>query len=444
MKKLKNKILWVIISILTIFLLTILCIFNFQSYKNEVKNIKQNLTRMDNKKIEPPQIEQNEIEPKEQIEDNQTSNDSKEEINEKENVENKEQNTNVEDNEKQENNEPEPKIFMDTILYTVLIDNNKNIIDVINHTPDSADNETIKQIAQDIIDNSNGNDTKIGNLYFEKYSYSINQNSIIIIDNSIPQEKLISLLKTSIIIFVLLEIVIIYVSILITKWIIKPVEESFKKQKEFIADASHELKTPLSVIIANAEALENEPEEKKWLNNIKSEGERMNGLISDLLNMAEIENEKPQENFKEENLSKAVENVVLTFESLIFERNIQLNYKITENIKLECNGNQIKQVVAILIDNAIKHCEKEGKININLYKEKNNIILEVQNTGEEIPKEEQNKIFERFYRADKSRNRNENRYGLGLAIAKTIVEKHNGKIEVKSEKRLTTFKVVLK
>lgn len=416
MKKLKNKILWVIISILTIFLLTILCIFNFQSYNNEVKNIKQNLTRMDNEKIEPPQVEQNEneIKPKE------------------------------DENKKQENNEPEPKIFMDTILYTVLIDSNKNIIDVINHSPDSADNETIKQIAQNIIKNSNNNDTKIGNLYFEKYSYSINQNSIIIIDNSIPQEKLISLLKTSIIIFILLEIVIIYVSFLITKWIIKPVEESFKKQKEFIADASHELKTPLSVIIANAEALENEPEEKKWLNNIKSEGERMNGLISDLLNMAEIENEKPQENFKEENISKAVENVVLTFESLMFEKNIQLDYKIIENIKLKCNENQIKQVVAILIDNAIKHCEKEGKINIKLYIEKNNIILEVQNTGEEIPKEEQSKIFERFYRADKSRNRNENRYGLGLAIAKTIIEKHNGKIEVKSEKRLTTFKVIIK
>lgn len=134
----------------------------------------------------------------------------------------------------------------------------------------------------------------------------------------------------------------------------------------------------------------------------------------------------------------------LSFESLIFEKGIKLNYDIQENIKLLCNSNQIKQLVSILIDNSIKHCSLKGEVIINLKKEKGNIILNVTNKGKEIPKGEREKIFERFYRADESRNRNENRYGLGLAIAKNIVTNHNGKIQVNCENGYTTFKVIIK
>ena len=229
----------------------------------------------------------------------------------------------------------------------------------------------------------------------------------------------------------------------LTKWIIKPVIESFNKQKQFIEDASHELKTPISVIIASAEALENEPEEKKWLDNIKSESERMSNLVSDLLDMAKSEN-GIKEQYTNENLSKLVERSVLTFESLIYEKDIKLDYNIEENINFTCNSNQIKQVIGILIDNAIKHSCLKGEIKINLKKEKGNIVLTVTNKGKEIPKEEQEKIFERFYRGDESRNRNENRYGLGLAIAKNIVTNHNGKIGVISENGYTTFKIIFK
>lgn len=119
-------------------------------------------------------------------------------------------------------------------------------------------------------------------------------------------------------------------------------------------------------------------------------------------------------------------------------------YDIQEEIKAKCNSSQMKQLVAILIDNAIKHSETNGKISIALKKQKNDTVLIVSNRGKEIPKEIREKIFERFYRADESRNRDTNRYGLGLAIAKNIVENHNGKISVESEKGITTFKVVLK
>lgn len=422
MKRLKNKVFSVIFAILTIFLVSILMIFNYQNYQQKVDDVRKNLIRM---------------------------NDSK----------------NIDFNKKPEMKEPEqlsenefqPRIFMDSTVYAVILDEDFNITEVINHTTNSVSDEQIKQIAENIIKNEKDQENerndenrkiqnmKIGNLYFEDYSYSFTKSntSLVIIDNSNTKELLMQTLKTSILIFVILELVIIAISKELTSWIIKPVVDTFNKQKQFITDASHELKTPLSVIIASLEALENEPEEKKWLTNIKSESERMNNLISDLLDMAKSEN-KVKEQYVKEDLSKLVERAILTFESLIYEKDIKLDYNIEENINFVCNGNQIKQVVGILIDNAIKHSSSKGEIKVNLKKEKGNIILTVINKGKEIPKEEQEKIFERFYRVDESRNRNENRYGLGLAIAKNIVTNHNGKISVISENGYTTFKIILK
>lgn len=195
---------------------------------------------------------------------------------------------------------------------------------------------------------------------------------------------------------------------------------SFLKQKQFIADASHELKTTLSVIIASSEALEDNPLELKWLKNIKNEADRMNLLIMDLLALAETEKEF-RDVLEEGNLSKVIELSVLTFEGKIFDENLELNYRIGDDIRIKMNENSIRQLVEILLDNAIKHSKERGRIEVFLYKMDGEVMLEVKNQGEAISVSEEEKIFERFYRGDKSRNREANRYGLGLAIAKNIV-----------------------
>lgn len=409
MKKLKNKVFIVIYIILTLFLLSILMISNYQTYQQKANDVKSNLMRMDNEKNK-----KFDRKPDDMIDIDVS------------------------------NEKGQRPIFMDTIVYAVTLDENMNITDVVNHTTNSVTDDEIKDIAENIINNKTTN-IKIGNLYIEKYSYSFNKDntSLIIIDNTQTNAMLLKTLETSILIFIVLEVVIIFISIKLTSWIIKPVIETFNKQKQFIEDASHELKTPLSVIMACSEALENEPEEKKWLSNIKSESERMNKLISNLLDMAKSENQN-NEQFAIEDFSKLIEKSVLTFESLIYEKNINLEYDIEENINTKCDGDQIKQLVGILIDNAIKHSSIKGEIKVKLKKEKGNIVLTVTNKGEEIAKEDREKIFERFYRTDKSRNRNENRYGLGLAIAKNIVTNHNGEISADSENGYTTFKVVIK
>lgn len=414
MKKLRNKVFFTIFIILTCFLVSILSIFNYQDYSRERLNIKNNLDRLHNNINKD--MKNNTLD----------SNDQAREFEE-------------------QKRDFSKRIFMDLTVYTVLLDDDNNILEVFSHNEDEINDNKITKIATNILNSKDLKEIGIGNLYFANYSYSFQEhNFLTIIDNSQTKKKLLSLLKFSFFIFVVLEIIIIYLSRLVTSWIIKPVEMSFNKQRQFIEDASHELKTPLAVVMANADALENDRNESKWLNNIKNEIERMNKLVSDLLDLAKLEEGANKDIYSVTNLSKMIEMQVLTFESLAFEHNLSLEYDIEREIKFNCDSNQIKQLVSILIDNAIKHSYNNEAIKVELYKEKNDVILTVTNKGDEIPKSEYDKIFERFYRMDKARNRKENRYGLGLAIAKNIVINHNGKISVNSNNENTTFKVVFR
>lgn len=251
-------------------------------------------------------------------------------------------------------------------------------------------------------------------------------------------------LAISSVFIILIGITIIFIlSILLSLYIIKPVEETFTKQKQFISDASHELKTPIAVISANAELLSGEIGENKWLSYIQSESERMNKLVTSLLTLTRIEmqNEGPQ--LTRFDICNAVMEVTMPFESVAFESGISLECELTDQIFINGNEQQLKQVVAILTDNAIKHCYYGGRVLVNVLQYKSKCHITVSNAGEPIPDELKSKIFERFFRSDESRHREENRYGLGLAIAKQIIDNHNGTISVSCEDGYTTFEVVV-
>lgn len=278
-----------------------------------------------------------------------------------------------------------------------------------------------------------------------KYIYKIrkvgnNEKEITLMEN----ESIINSFKNTIILSIVLGlfgIVVVYIiARRISSSIVKPVEETIEKQKQFISDASHELKTPLAVIEANADVLEDKVGNNKWITYIQNEVQSMNKLVNDLLKLARMEKESKLQ-YQKFDLSKEVEMAVAVFESMIYEKKIKLELNIKEKIEFYGEKEDIKQVVSILIDNAIKHTNEGNKIIVDLIKEKNNIIINVKNEGKEIPKEERKKIFERFYRVDKARNRNEKRYGLGLAIAKQLVERYKGSIQVNCKDGITCFTV---
>lgn len=214
-------------------------------------------------------------------------------------------------------------------------------------------------------------------------------------------------------------------------WIVRPVQTAFDKQRQFISDASHELKTPLTIISANAEVLENEIGENIRITHMKNQAYRMGVLVKDLLDLAKADEEGGKPQFYAFNLSQVVLGATLEFESRAFEEHKTLTYHVQENVFCTGEETALRQLCTILIDNALRHSDRHGEIHVEFIRGAGQKIrLSVRNTGAQITAEEGKQIFERFYRSDSSRSRATGGYGLGLAIAKAIVNSHNGKIDV--------------
>ena len=240
----------------------------------------------------------------------------------------------------------------------------------------------------------------------------------------------------------------------LSKTIVKPVEENTEAQKRFVADASHELKTPLTVIDANASVLEQSIGQNKWLDYIKEQSGRMSGLVNELLQLSNLEEDAAAGTSSERTQFDAAEAVMaaaLPFESVAFERGLTLETDTPEALPVLGRQKDLEQLAGILIDNAIKHSAESGTVRVFLesaserhgLKETPLIRLRVTNQGDEIPAEALPHLFDRFYRADASRTHKDNSYGLGLAIAKGLAERDGGSISVTSENGTTEFSVRL-
>lgn len=209
--------------------------------------------------------------------------------------------------------------------------------------------------------------------------------------------------------------------------IVKPFSENYEKQKRFITDAGHELKTPLTIIDADAEVLEMDIGENEWLADIQTQTKRLAQLTNSLIQLSRME-EQPQVEKIEFPISDVVEETVETFQALAKTQNKNLSSKIQPMLSMNGDEKAIRQLVGILMDNAVKYSDDGGRIEITLEKQKNSIQLSVFNTARYISKENLPHFFDRFYRADQSRNSKTGGYGLGLSIASAIVTAHRGKI----------------
>lgn len=247
----------------------------------------------------------------------------------------------------------------------------------------------------------------------------------------------------SIFIFLLSVIVFTIISYYLSRWMIKPSEKAIKNQKIFVANISHDLKTPITIIRANADLIENEVKNKKSIKYIQQETEKLNHLVNEMLTLTRIDNTISKENFKSFNFGDSLFDVVLPFESIAYEKGIRFNINIDEVTDYFGDENNIQKLAEILIDNAMSYTAKGGIVDVDAYENSKAVTLSVTNTGEPISDEKKVEIFDRFYRESKSRERTGNHYGLGLSIANTIVKKHNGKITVESKNGKNTFTVIL-
>ncbi len=291
-----------------------------------------------------------------------------------------------------------------------------------------------------------------GSGYLEEYNmiYTVSGGSggmvVAFLDISGNEDTLNSLLYISIITFVIALLAFFGISIVLAQWAAKPVDQAWKTQKQFVSDASHELKTPLTVIMSNAElmlASDADPEStKQYCSNVMSAGTQMRHLVEGLLDLTRADNGQIRTHFESTDLSKLVCDSVLPFEPVFFENNMQLETTIEPDIFITGSAIHLRQLTDILLDNAKKY-SSPGIVDLTLHRQgKNQVVLTVANPGTPIPQEEQEKIFERFYRTDTARS-NTGSFGLGLSIAKRIAEEHGGDIWVESNDSGNRFTVLL-
>ena len=310
-------------------------------------------------------------------------------------------------------------------FFLLMADEDGKLVGIQNN--DEMSDEVAQQYVTEIL--SKKADSGMANSYQFCTEKKDNGTLMVFTDKSAEIDMMNKLKRTTVIVGLISIVILSAAAYFLSGLIVRPIQVAFDKQKQFISDASHELKTPLTVISANADVLEGEIGENKWLTYIQDQADRMNVLVNDLLNLTRLENNS---NFivSEFDLSKAIANTALPFECRAFDAGKNFVLNIEDGIRISGSEQHIKQMAAIFIDNALKYSKEKGTVRVSLTNDGGKIRFSVYNTGTGLKESEKEKVFERFFRSDASRNRATGGYGLGLAIAKSIIDKHKFKLFV--------------
>lgn len=270
--------------------------------------------------------------------------------------------------------------------------------------------------------------------------------TIVFCDTTTEEAAMGRLVTGCLVIFAVALIVFLGISILLSNWAVRPVEKAWEQQRQFVADASHELKTPLSVIMANAELMQAEEasreEKRQFAGNILTMTYQMRSLVENMLEMARVDNGAVKLHFAPVDFSQLVTDAVLSVQLLYEERGLGLQSRVQEGISLSGSEQHLYQVLDVLLDNALKYSTPGGLVSVSLSRSGKTCLLAVSSPGEPISQEDLKQIFKRFYRADRARAMNGS-YGLGLSIAESVVTAHKGKIWAESGEGGNTFYVRL-
>lgn len=267
----------------------------------------------------------------------------------------------------------------------------------------------------------------------DEYRYRVyeteNGSAVIFINGAMSLSMSHTLMLSVAIVLFISGLIMLFFIILMSKYAVRPAAESYARQKRFITDANHELKTPLTLILTNIDIAEAELGKNEWLDDIRSEGQHMSLLVKRLISMARMD-EDTKLDFAEFNLSDAVSDTANAFLPLAQTKGLSFLVCAGDNIRYRGNESAIRQMISILVDNAVKYCDADGSVSIEVTG-KRKPIIRITNSCSTVSQMDLNLLFERFYRADKSRSSKEG-FGIGLSIAKAVVEKHNGEIKAKN------------
>ncbi len=331
------------------------------------------------------------------------------------------------------------------VSYTILVDREGNILDKTSGTPNE---ESIKNSIMTVLnaEYNRGNIRKIGLSYLKMetphgilISFISREHLSARVKESLSQSALAGFFSM---------LLFLYISKRLADIAIAPVEQAWEQQKQFLADASHDLKTPITVILANNNIIASHKDESvesqmKWIESTSEEAGRMSDLINKMLELAKGEAAKEELKLGEMDLSETVENAILQFEVVAFEKNLTIESGIQPNIIVKTHRPTFSKVLEILFDNAIKYSNENGKISVALYQSSKKVYFTINNKGEHIKPDELPHVFERFYRTNKERE--VGGHGLGLSLAKKKCDMIGAKISVESnEEDGTTFTIILK
>ena len=305
----------------------------------------------------------------------------------------------------------------------------------------SIDESVAMEYAKEVIGNRK-NRGWISNYRYKIFSVETGT-AIVFVDGSMNRSAMMQSISILGIVLLSCAALVIVIIFLLSKKAVKPIAESYEKQKQFVTDANHELKTPLTLILANVEIAEGELGKNEWLDDIRSEGNRMTELVNQLVALSRMDEEEHKMNIADVAFGELVSDTVSEFEILAKDKNKTISLQ--ADGKITCSGDEmlLHRLVGILLDNAVKYCDEGGEISVRLEERRRHVVLTVENTYSAVGDIELHRLFDRFYRADKARMFTGG-YGVGLSLAKSIVEKHKGEITAyKKDSTHIGFKVVL-
>lgn len=229
----------------------------------------------------------------------------------------------------------------------------------------------------------------------------------------------------------------------LSRLVIRPFAESYEQQKQFITDASHDLKTPLTIIMSNADVLEFSTGKNQWTDTIKKETKKMSELIDDMLTLSKVESFTEKQSRTFINISDVLNNMIDELSLLWEERNIKVIRNIPNNIVINCNNKQIDRLFSVIMQNATKYCKENGTFEVTVSQQKNKVLVSMYNDADLDENIDYSKLFERFYRSDSSRNSSTGGHGIGLSIAKKICELEGYTIVAEKKSKGIVFKISL-